>query len=81
MFPVGAEAFDGRDVLARRALIGVTQLRVASPSTWTVHAPHRPTPQPNLVPVSSSRRAAPEQRHRGIAIERAAHSVYREADH
>src|SRR5436190_19072470 len=26
--------------------------RTALPSTWTVQAPHRPEPQPNLVPVS-----------------------------
>src|SRR5574340_630990 len=30
---------------------GVMQDRVASPSTWTVQAPHRAMPQPNLVPV------------------------------
>src|SRR5664279_3109330 len=30
----------------------VWQERVALPSTWTVQAPHRPAPQPNLVPVS-----------------------------
>ena len=36
---------------------GVTQLRVAMPSTWTVQAPQAATPQPNFVPVrlSSSR--------------------------
>ena len=28
--------------------------RTASPSTCTVHAPHAPMPQPNLVPVSPS---------------------------
>src|SRR5207245_1415537 len=28
--------------------------RTGSPSTWTVHAPQRAIPQPNLVPVSSS---------------------------
>src|SRR3954447_1694245 len=33
--------------------IGVTQLRAASPLTWTVHAPQSPMPQPNFVPVSS----------------------------
>ena len=27
------------------------QERVASPSRWTVQAPHWPTPHPNLVPV------------------------------
>src|SRR5678816_1375163 len=38
--------------------IFVWQARTARPSTWTVHAPHEPTPQPYLVPVSarSSRR-------------------------
>src|SRR5437016_4552555 len=29
----------------------VMQDRVARPSTWTVQAPQRPIPQPNLVPV------------------------------
>src|SRR5271167_2897879 len=33
---------------------GVEQERMGSPSTWTVHAPHRPAPQPNLVPVNSN---------------------------
>lgn len=28
------------------------QERVASPSTWTVQAPHSAWPQPNFVPVS-----------------------------
>src|SRR5579863_629143 len=32
----------------------VEQERTGSPSTWTVHAPHRPAPQPNFVPVDSS---------------------------
>ena len=32
--------------------IVVWQERTALPSTWTVQAPHRPEPQPNLVPVS-----------------------------
>ena len=36
----------------------VTHERVACPSTWTVQAPHRAMPQPNLVPLMpiSSRR-------------------------
>src|SRR6185436_3147121 len=29
----------------------VRHARVATPSTCTVHAPHCPSPQPNLVPV------------------------------
>src|SRR5580698_946778 len=33
---------------------GVEHDRVAAPSTCTVHAPQRPAPQPNFVPVSSS---------------------------
>jgi hypothetical protein len=33
---------------------GVLQERCAWPSTWTVHAPHNPIPQPNLVPVKPS---------------------------
>src|SRR6202030_4520601 len=32
----------------------VMQARVASPSIWTVQAPHSATPQPNFVPVSPS---------------------------
>src|SRR3954466_6828866 len=32
----------------------VWQDRTASPLTWTVQAPHRPAPQPNLVPVICS---------------------------
>src|SRR6266404_2318559 len=35
------------------AFMGVRQLRTASPLRWTVQAPHRPIPQPYLVPVSS----------------------------
>ena len=30
---------------------GVTHERVATPSTWTVHAPHCDIPQPYFVPV------------------------------
>jgi hypothetical protein len=30
----------------------IWQERTALPSMWTVQAPHRPEPQPNLVPVS-----------------------------
>src|SRR5947207_13010988 len=33
---------------------GVEQERTGLPSTWTVHAPHSPAPQPNFVPVSCS---------------------------
>src|SRR5512141_1930436 len=33
---------------------GVEHERIALPSACTVHAPHKPAPQPNLVPVSSS---------------------------
>src|SRR5256885_7445486 len=33
---------------------GSTQVRVATPSRWTVQAPHWAMPQPNLVPVSPS---------------------------
>src|ERR1700681_3716125 len=29
---------------------GITQERIAWPSTWTVHAPHSAMPHPNLVP-------------------------------
>jgi hypothetical protein len=31
---------------------GTLHERVARPSMWTVHAPHWPMPQLNLVPVS-----------------------------
>src|SRR5437879_13113009 len=31
---------------------GATQERMALPSRWTVHAPHRAIPQPNFVPVN-----------------------------
>src|SRR6202035_5846754 len=41
--------------LPATSLIGVTQLRIALPSTCTVQAPHRPIPQPNFAPVSSRR--------------------------
>jgi hypothetical protein len=34
--------------------MGVMQERMAMPSWWTVQAPHRPAPQPNLAPVRSS---------------------------
>src|SRR4029079_9582075 len=37
--------------LPTAALSDVWQERTASPLTWTVHAPQRPAPQPNLVPV------------------------------
>src|SRR5207244_7506404 len=33
---------------------GVEHERTGLPSTWTVHAPHSPAPQPNFVPVSCS---------------------------
>src|SRR5438034_1304932 len=36
------------------AATGSTQVRVATPSRWTVQAPHWAMPQPNLVPVSPS---------------------------
>jgi len=38
-------------VLPATADSGVTQERVARPSTCTVQAPHWAMPQPNLVPV------------------------------
>src|SRR4029079_16476188 len=37
--------------LPTAALSDVWQERTASPLTWTVHAPQRPAPQPNFVPV------------------------------
>src|SRR2546426_133107 len=40
--------------LPATAATGSTQVRVATPSRWTVQAPHWAMPQPNLVPVSPS---------------------------
>src|ERR1700744_6339424 len=37
--------------LPTASLTMVWQDRTASPLTWTVQAPHRPAPHPNLVPV------------------------------
>src|SRR5205814_10274992 len=37
--------------LPTASLTEVWQDRTASPLTWTVQAPHRPAPHPNLVPV------------------------------
>jgi hypothetical protein len=37
------------------ALTGVWQERTAMPSRCTVQAPHKASPQPNLVPVRPSR--------------------------
>src|SRR5271156_5742771 len=41
-------------VLPATSFIAVTQLRIAAPFTWTVHAPHWATPHPYFVPVSSA---------------------------
>src|SRR2546422_10467076 len=41
-------------VLPATALAGVTQERIAWPSSCTVHAPQSALPQPNLVPVMPS---------------------------
>ena len=68
--------------LPAAARMGVRQLRVASPFTCTVQAPHSPMPQPNLVPVSArSSRRVPEQRHVGIAVETGRLAVYSQLDH
>src|SRR5476649_1201102 len=37
--------------LPTASLTGTPQERIATPSTWTVHAPHCAIPQPYLVPV------------------------------
>src|SRR5205807_6901776 len=37
--------------LPATAATGSEQERIATPSTWTVQAPHWAMPQPNLVPV------------------------------
>src|SRR5438270_11261361 len=37
--------------LPATALTGIEQERIATPSTWTVQAPHCAMPQPYLVPV------------------------------
>src|ERR1700746_4107577 len=39
---------------AANAPAGSEHDRIGVPSTWTVQAPQRPTPQPNLVPVRPS---------------------------
>ena len=64
------------------SLTAVMQARVASPSTWTVQAPHSATPQPILcsgepqfVPQ------IPEQRHRRIAVEGLLLAVDAQLDH
>src|SRR5215471_6909864 len=41
-------------VFPATAEIGVTQARIGDPLLWTVHAPHKDMPQPNLVPVKPS---------------------------
>ena len=47
------QALDGGDLLALDLRdMAIWQERTALPSIWTVQAPHRPEPQPNLVPVS-----------------------------
>src|SRR5437762_1127222 len=50
----------------------VTQERVALPSIKTVHAPHRPSPQPYLLPVRSrsSRRTLSRLRSESAVMER-----------
>ena len=50
-----ADRLDRRDLgRRRRCRSGVTQERVATPSTCTVQAPQSATPQPNFVPVMPS---------------------------
>ena len=52
MLALGVETFDRGDLLAGEASeTAVWQERTASPLRWTVHAPHKPAPQPNFVPV------------------------------
>jgi len=55
-FETDRERFIGRGQMTRfpAALTGTEQDLVATPSTWTVQAPHWAMPQPNLVPVSPS---------------------------
>src|SRR6516225_9713396 len=36
-------------------LMGVVQERIAFPLRWTVHDPHKPSPQPYLVPDKSAK--------------------------
>src|SRR5437762_3984019 len=50
--------------------ICVEQLKIGLPSSSTVHAPHAPSPQPYLVPVScnSSRRISSSVRSGGDSI-------------
>jgi hypothetical protein len=40
--------------------------RVAVPSIWTVQAPHKPTPQPNFVPVMPSTSRSTQSR--GVSL-------------
>src|SRR6266436_5433767 len=46
---------------------GVVQERVSAPSTWTLHAPHNPAPQPNFVPVSC--KVSRRTQSRGVSAE------------
>ena len=60
----------------------VMQARAASPSIWTVQAPHSATPQPYFVPVSPKFVAQkPEQWHRWIAVEGLFLAVDAQLDH
>src|SRR3954469_24785631 len=44
---------------------GVTHERTATPSMWTVQAPHNPDPQPNFAPLRS--RTSRSTHSRGVA--------------
>src|SRR5438132_670339 len=52
LVPSGAVPANDIAELAQSADVGVMQARSASPFLWTVQAPHRAMPQPNLVPVN-----------------------------
>ena len=65
------------------AATGNWQERTATPSRCTVQAPHRPMPQPNLVPVSFkwSRNTHNKGMEGDVSIQLASFAVYREFDH
>ena len=46
------QSFDGNDLLPTASLTCMAQERVATPSIWTVQAPHCAMPHPYFVPVS-----------------------------
>ena len=78
----GAEPFERRDLGARhRDCTGVTQERIACPSTMTVQAPHWPRPQPNFGPAQRQIVAEHvEQRRRRIDVHGVLPAVHLQRD-